>query len=1310
MKRIKKGNIEEVTFGQFAECPMPGQSGEFPLPPLTAVQCDSYAKFLQQDKMPEERKPEGLQLLFTKAFPIISNNKKLEMHFVHYSFGAPKYTIDECKRRGKTYEVPIKAMLRVKGKLSTEEVVKEQNVNLGMIPMMTDNGTFIINGVERVIVSQLQRSPGIYYKGFSQEDFANAKNKDVVKKLFWFTLIPNRGTWLEAVCYQTNDIYISVDRRHPRRRVRATTLLRALGYERDEDLLDLFYKVGDRKISETNNANLKGLYLGQKLTVGNVTLEKATELTEEILENLLKAGVKSVKVYDAPAGSPILHMIDEENWEYSSRKSSGKNDVSDNRRKEALREIYHRFQPGEPFSQEQAEKVLRRLFFEPASYDLSDVGRYKFNEKLGLPITEEEMKRTTLNEQDIVEALSYLLDLVANKEKSTKHPEIDVKTDDIDHLGNRRIRPVGELVANQCRIALARMDRYIKDRMTNQTASQQQEIPQPEKLINPRILSNLMRDFFGRSQLSQFMDQLNPLAELTHKRRLSALGPGGLNRDRAGLQVRDVHNSHYGRICPIETPEGANIGLIASMSTYMKTNKYGFMETPYLKVENCKVTDKVVYLPAHEEEKYTIAQANALRDKNGKFVLKEGIKARKNGDFKEVKAKEIEYIDVSPKQIVSIAAGLIPFLEHDDANRALMGSNMQRQAVPLLTTEAPMVRTGLEEVVAKESGAVLTAKIDGVVKESDATHIVIEGKNGKVQNVELLKFKRSNAGTTINYHPYVKSGAKVKAGDVIANGPATADGVLSLGRNILCAYMPWEGYNFEDAIVISERALKEDFYTSVHIESFDCIVAQTKLGAEETTRDIPNVGAEALSRLDSEGIVIPGTEVKPGDILVGKITPKSETELSPEERLLKAIFGDKAADVRDASLKVPAGTYGVVMHVDVFRQKSKDAQRDKAQEKKLQKEATDRRAKQEEEIQEWYRTELDKICSEKLKGAIIDEQTGDILADKGQTVPPDVKSIIRTKKSLVGFDVEDKEFASRVNRLHYQLDYKKEELAAQYAREIDTIKRGDDMDSHMLKMVRVYIAIKQKLQVGDKMAGRHGNKGIVAKILAEEDMPFMEDGTPVDIVLNPLGVPSRMNVGQIMEAHLGWVCRMLGLVATTPVFDGATEKDIEGLLNEAKAQAEKNDKKKDAHLCATSLEPKLGKVTLYDGRTGEAMYQKVTVGYTYFMKLGHLVANKIHARATGPYSLVTQQPLGGKAQSGGQRFGEMEVWALEAYGAAYTLQEMLTVKSDDTEGRKKTYESITKGNCALEASTPESFNVLVKELRAACLDIRTEKK
>ena len=1291
MKRTKKGNIEEVFCGRY--------DNELPLPPLTAVQRESYAKFLQHDIMPEEREMEGLQLLFTKAFPIVSNNKKLEMHFVHYSFGAPKYTIDECKRRGKTYEAPIKAMLRVKGKLGSEEVVKEQNVNLGMIPMMTENGTFIINGVERVIVSQLQRSPGIYY-------LENIHPTGV--PLFGFTLIPSRGTWLEATFDLKNNIYISVDRRHTRRRVRATTLLRALGFERDEDLLDLFYKVGDRKISETNNKNLEGLFLGQKLTVGNVTLEKATELTDEILEELLKAGISSVKVYDAPAGSPVLRMIEDENEEYRQR-FSAKNDVPGNRRKEALREIYHRFQPGEPFSQEQAERALKRLFFEPASYDLSDVGRYKLNGKLGLPMNEEEEKRTTLNENDIVEALAYLLDLAAGKEKSSKHGE-PVKMDDIDHLGNRRIRPVGELVANQCRIALARMDRYIKDRMTNQTASQQQEIPQPEKLINPRILSNLMRDFFGRSQLSQFMDQLNPLAELTHKRRLSALGPGGLNRDRAGFKVRDVHNSHYGRICPIETPEGANIGLIASMSTYMKTNKYGFMETPYLKVENCKVTDKVVYLPAHEEEKYTIAQANALRDKNGKFVLKEGIKARRNGDFKEVKATEVEYIDVSPKQIVSIAAGLIPFLEHDDANRALMGSNMQRQAVPLLTTEAPMVRTGLEERVAKESGAVLTAKIDGEVKESDATHIVIKGKGDEEQVEELLKFKRSNAGTTINYHPYVKSGTKVKKGDVIANGPATADGVLSLGRNILCAYMPWEGYNFEDAIVISERALKEDFYTSVHIESFDCIVAQTKLGAEETTRDIPNVGAEALARLDSEGIVIPGTEVKPGDILVGKITPKSETELSPEERLLKAIFGDKAADVRDASLKVPAGTYGVVMHVDVFRQKAKDAQRDKVQEKKLQKEATDRRAKQEEEIQEWYRTELDKICSEKLKGAIIDEQTGDILADKGQSVPPDVKSIIRTKKSLVGFDVEDKEFASRVNRLHYQLDYKKEVLAAQYAREIDTIKRGDDMDSHMLKMVRVYIAIKQKLQVGDKMAGRHGNKGIVAKILAEEDMPFMEDGTPVDIVLNPLGVPSRMNVGQIMEAHLGWACRMLGLIATTPVFDGATEKDIEELLKEAKAQAAKNDKKKDAHLCATSLEPELGKVTLYDGRTGEAMYQKVTVGYTYFMKLGHLVANKIHARATGPYSLVTQQPLGGKAQSGGQRFGEMEVWALEAYGAAYTLQEMLTVKSDDTEGRKKTYESITKGNCALEASTPESFNVLVKELRAACLDVRTEKK
>ena len=1297
MKRTKKGNIEEVYCGKF---------GEFPLPPLTAVQRDSYAQFLQQDKMPEERKQEGLQQLFTKAFPIESNNKKLRMEFVHYSFGAPRYTIDECKRRSKTYEVPIKAKLRVVGKQGSEEVIKEDNVNLGMIPMMTENGTFIINGVERVIVSQLQRSPGIYY-------LENIHPTGV--PLFGFTLIPSRGTWMEATFDLKNNIYISVDRRHSRRRVRATTLLRAIGYERDEQLLDLFYpKAREAKITETNIKNLEELYLAQKVVVGDTVLEKATELTEDILEELLKAGVTRIKVYSAPAGSPLYRMIHDENEEYKQRfGSSGTAEAIRNRHKEALHEIYRRFSPGEQFSLEQAERALRRLFFDSATYDLSDVGRYKFNGKLGLSMDEEELKRTTLNPSDIVEAIAYLLDLAAGKEKSSRHPEIDVKMDDIDHLGNRRIRPVGELVANQCRIALARMDRYIKDRMTNQTTTQQQEVPMPEKLVNPRILSNLMRDFFGRSQLSQFMDQLNPLAELTHKRRLSALGPGGLNRDRAGFKVRDVHNSHYGRICPIETPEGANIGLIASMSTYMRTNKYGFMETPYLEVKNCKVTDKVKYLSANEEEKYTIAQANALRDKDGKFILKEGIKARRNGDFKEVKATEVEYIDVSPKQIVSIAAGLIPFLEHDDANRALMGSNMQRQAVPLLTTEAPMVRTGLEEVVARESGAVLLAKIDGTVKESDATHIVIEGAKGQVQTEELLKFKRSNAATTINYHPYVKSGAKVKAGDVIANGPATADGVLSLGRNILCAYMPWEGYNFEDAIVISERALKEDFYTSVHIESFDCVVAQTKLGPEETTRDIPNVGAEALARLDAEGIVVPGTEVKPGDILVGKITPKSETELSPEERLLKAIFGDKAADVRDASLKVPAGTYGVVMHVDVFRQKSKDAQREKdnkAKEKKELKEAADRLNDKKTEQTEAFKKAIDELGKKPLKGEIIDKQTGDILADKGQPLPEEVAFLLRSKRSLTGLDVQDKQFASEFNKLVYKYEYENEVLQAQYAREVDTIKRGDEMDSHMLKMVRVYIAIKQKLQVGDKMAGRHGNKGIVAKILAEEDMPFMEDGTPVDIVLNPLGVPSRMNVGQIMEAHLGWACRMLGLVATTPVFDGANEKEIEELLVEAEKQAKKNDKAKDARLCATSLEPKLGKVTLYDGRTGEAMYQKVTVGYTYFMKLGHLVANKIHARATGPYSLVTQQPLGGKAQSGGQRFGEMEVWALEAYGAAYTLQEMLTVKSDDTEGRKKTYESITKGNCALEASTPESFNVLVKELKAACLDVRTEKK
>jgi len=1237
-----------------------------PLPALTEVQRKSYDEFLQKDVLPEQRINVGLQSLFNEIFPIVSQTRKLEMHFVHYSFGVPKYDIVECQRRGMTYQVPLKVTLRIKG---PGDVMKEQSVHLGMVPLMTPNGTFIINGVERVIVSQLQRSPGITFDRVQHPTGMH---------LYTFTIIPYRGTWLEATFDLNENIYMSVDRRHKRRRILVTTLLRALGFETDEQIMGLFYKkvtmplktaAGARRVTGRILAGHVKAPGGRKIL--GAPLE---ELTHEMIDAMVEAGIEEVEIFqNAGKDSPIVQMLQRE--EYATD------------RVRALREIYARLQPGEPIVLQNAENLLRRLFFDINTYDLGDVGRYKLNKKLGLAMDKESLARRTLSEQDIIAAIGYLLDLRAGNKKSSL-TGVEVELDDIDHLGNRRVRSVGELAMNQCRQALLRLERYVKDRMGSQ--AQGAEIPMPEKLVNPRILTNLLKDFFGRSQLSQFMDQLNPLAELTHKRRLSALGPGGLNRERAGFKVRDVHSSHYGRVCPIETPEGGNIGLIASMATYARVNKFGFLETPYLKVIKGKIHPEIVeYLTADEEEKYTIAQANAPRDANGVFTGKE-VMCLRVGEFIAAAPEEVDYIDVSPKQIVSIAAGLIPFLEHDDANRALMGSNMQRQAVPLLVTEQPYVGTGLEGVVARESGAVITAPVDGVVEYADATRVVLRGNDGKSYEYALLKFARSNAGTTINYQPVARTGAVVKAGDVLADGPATKDGEVALGRNLMVAFMPWEGYNFEDAILVSERLIKEDMYTSIHVECFDVSVNETKLGREETTRDIPNVGEAALARLDAEGIVLVGTEVKPGDILVGKITPKSETELSPEERLLKAIFGEKAADVRDASLRVPAGTEGIVMHVDVFRRRTNETARDKAEEKRQIKEAHTKFVTAERELIEWRRRELAAVFAGPLAGDIIDESTGETLASAGQEITPELRVRIERQR-LLGLVVEDKALAARANAIHYEFEYKVEMINTEYHRTVEYIKRGDELDHGVLKKVYVYLAVKQRLQAGDKMAGRHGNKGVIAKILPEEDMPYLEDGTPVDIVLNPLGVPSRMNVGQIMETHVGWAAKLLGLKIASPVFDGVKEAEMNALMEKAGLPVD-------------------GKVTLYDGRTGDAFRQRVTVGCIYMMKLGHLVANKIHARATGPYSLVTQQPLGGKAQSGGQRLGEMEVWALEAYGAAYTLQELLTVKSDDVNGRVRIYESIIKGDCSLSADTPESFNVLVKELRAAGLDVRTEKE
>lgn len=1217
------------------------------------------------DKLPEERENIGLQALFQEFFPISSTTKKLEMHFVHYSFGVPKYDIQECKRRGLTYQVQLKVTLRIKG---PNDVMKEQSVYLGMIPLMTEQGTFIVNGVERVIVSQLQRSPGITY---------NREQHPSGVYLYTFTLIPSRGTWLEASFDVHDNIYLSVDRHHKRRRILATTLLRALGYEKNEQIMALFYKTRSIGLqSQTGPQRALHCLLAEDAMAPKgtrVIVPALTELDKETIDELVAAKVDNITVFDGvKTDSPVCKMLQRE--EYATDRAR------------ALREIHARLRPGEPVNLQSAENNLKRMFFDAAHYDLGRVGRYKLSKKLGFPVEEDDLKVMTLRVEDIVAAISYLLDLRGGKKVSTLN-EVPVDMDDIDHLGNRRVRSVGELAMNQCRQSLVRLERYVRERMGQLSANG--DIPMPEKLVNPRILSNLLRDFFGRSQLSQFMDQQNPLAELTHKRRLSALGPGGLNRDRAGFKVRDVHTSHYGRICPIETPEGANIGLIASMSSYARVNDLGFVETPYIRVRKGRIChNEVDYLTADQEEQYTIAQANTPRDKKG--LLTEGdILCLRRGNSVLATRAEVDYIDVSPKQIVSIAAGLIPFIEHDDANRALMGSNMQRQAVPLLKTEAPYIGTGLEGVVARESGAVRIADMDGTVVEADAEHIIIENADGSQSVVELTKFMRSNAGSTINERPVVRTGDKVKKGDVLADGPGVDNGELALGRNVLVAFMPWEGYNFEDAILVSERLIKEDMYTSLHIESFEISVMETKLGREETTRDIPGVGENMLAMLDAEGIVLPGTEVKPGHILVGKITPKSETELSPEERLLKAIFGEKGADVRDASLKVPQGTEGVVIHIDVFRRRINDSARDKQQEKRLIKEAHDAFVQAEHDLISWRKSALSALWERTLEGDVIDEMTGETLATAGQPVAPDVAKRMERQR-LLGLVVEDEDFARAVNRVHYEFEYRLERINIDYHREIEYIRRGDELEHGVLKTVRVYVATKQRMQVGDKIAGRHGNKGVIAKIMAEEDMPFLKDGTAVDIVLNPLGVPSRMNVGQVLETHLGWAAQKLNIHVASPVFDGVP-------LTEIRAQLKKAGLPED------------GKVTLYDGRTGNAFRQKVTVGYIYIMKLGHLVANKIHARATGPYSLVTQQPLGGKAQSGGQRFGEMEVWALEAYGAAFTLQELLTVKSDDVAGRKVMYESLIKGDASLEAQTPESFNVLVRELHAACLDVQTDK-
>ena len=1262
---------DRINFGKIKEVIAP--------PNMIEVQVNSYKEFLQAEIPPRQRKNLGLQAVFTEVFPIESYDGKIVLDYHSYEIGEPKLDWLECLREGITYGAPLHVTFLLKEEAGT----KEEKVFMGELPLMTPQGTFVINGAERVIVSQLHRSPGL---AFEATQHPNGKT------LHSFRIIPDRGSWYEAQFDTSDLLYVYLDRKKRRRKFLTTTFFRALGYGSDMDILKLFYDIEELSIKQAENLeDIQNKVLIEDAVDNDkgIVVARAFEpLSKAVVKQIAELGVNKIRVVDTTVDEGIIIKC--------LKKDPTKNE------EEALKDIYRRLRPGDPPTAANARALIKRLFFDPKRYDLGRVGRYKIIQKLGL---KENQDSRVLTKEDLVAATKYLLRLKKG----------EGSTDDIDHLGSRRVRTVGELLANQCRVGLPRTERLVKERMT--LFDQGVDTMTPQKLINPKALSAVVRDFFGRSQLSQFMDQINPLAELTHKRRLSALGPGGLSRDRAGFEVRDVHPSHYGRICPIETPEGPNIGLIASLATFARVNDFGFIETPYRKVEKGRVTAHIDYLTADREENYTVAQANAPIDDKGHFTV-DKVPCRRKSDFVDVEPNVVDYMDVSPKQLVSVAAGLIPFLEHDDANRALMGSNMQRQAVPLLVTEAPYVATGLEERVARDSRAVLVAEESGKVASVVGNQIIVtsdgklpEGKK-KIRHApedgvhvyNVRKFMRSNAATCINQKILVEKGDSIKKGQVIADGPCTSGGDLALGRNVLCAFMPWNGYNFEDAILISERIVKDDVFTSIHIEEFEVGARDTKLGPEEITRDIPNLGEEALKNLGPDGVIRVGAEVKPGDILVGKITPKSETELAPEERLLRAIFGEKAADVKDTSLKVPSGTYGIVMDVKVSSKKDSEKQAAAAAGKLSGSEAK-KHAKQ---VEEEHKSKLDELreqltealsnilLGEKIPLDVVNSETGEIIIPANRKI---TKTLLRKLATVYDrIEIDPSPIRNKINEIIAQYKKKFDDLQMQHDEEMERVEAGDEIDPGIIKSVKVYIASKRKLSVGDKMAGRHGNKGVVAKIVAEEDMPFLADGTPTDIVLNPLGVPSRMNVGQVLETHLGWAASVLGIKFATPVFDGIKEKEIRNYMKEA------GQKLKQGGNPPTIGEN--GKTTLFDGRTGEPFDQEVVVGYIYMMKLGHLVADKIHARAVGPYSLVTQQPLGGKAQYGGQRFGEMEVWAMEAYGAAYTLQELLTVKSDDVQGRTRIYESIVKGDNSLEAGVPESFNVLVKEMQSLGLDVR----
>lgn len=1231
------------------------------LPNLIEIQIKSYRQFLQADKLPHEREMTGLHEVFSEIFPIKSYDEKTILEYVSYNLGVPKYTPEECIRRGISFNVTLK----VKFRLTDETGIKEEEVYMGTVPVMTDKGTFIINGAERVIVSQLHRSPGI---SFEQERHSKGM------MIYSFRIIPYRGSWLEGA-FDTNDlVYIYVDRKKRRRKILASSFIRTLGYSSDADIIEEFFSTTKVKIkSDKDFAKLVGKILAEDVIEesSGVVFGKASEkLTTAMLKRMHDAGVSAVRIAeDADETSPIIKMLAKDPTDsYES----------------ALKDFYRKIRPGEPATLSNARSAIMRLFFDPRRYNLGRVGRYKLNCKLGLDTSDAELANVTLRKEDVIGALKYLMRLKKGDENAL--------VDDIDHLGNRRVRSVGELIQNQCRIGLARMEKIIKERINLFDFSS--DTLTPGKVISAKGLAGVLKDFFGRSQLSQFMDQTNPVAELTHKRRLSSLGPGGLNRERAGFEVRDVHPSHYGRVCPIETPEGPNIGLITSLSAFAKINEFGFIETPYRIVRDGIVTDEIEYMTADQEETCVIAQASAKLDDYRMFT-EPLVWARHKGDSLKMEANLVTHMDVSSKQLVSIVTGLIPFLEHDDANRALMGSNMQRQAVPLLWTAAPVVGTGLEARSARDSGAVIVAEEDGTVEFVDGWKIVIAAKDNPLskKNYLLKKFLRSNAGTCINQTPLCHVGDKVKAGDVIADGPATDSGEIALGKNVLVAFMPWCGYNYEDAIIISEKLLREDYYTSIYLEEFELTARDTKLGKEEITKDIPNVSEEALVNLGEDGIIRIGAEVKPGDILVGKITPKSETELAPEERLLRAIFGEKAADVKDASLTVPPGTEGVVMDVKVFSRRDRLSKTDD----ELVEEASrikdihqEYRNKEAELMLEFHEKLGALLLNEPAPGPIMHRKTGDVLVKDGEVVTQEMLEVIENEK-VDDLIMPDSEQYIELKKILREYDTALQTLQTHHKTEVEFMRKGDtELDPGVIRQVKVYIASKRKLQVGDKMAGRHGNKGVVSRIVPEADMPFLPTGQSIEIILNPLGVPSRMNMGQLLETHLGYAAKKAGIFVKSSVFEGFPESRIWEMMREL-------------HL------PDDGKSYLYDGRTGDRFDSRIVVGYIYMLKLSHLVADKIHARSIGPYSLVTQQPLGGKAQMGGQRFGEMEVWALEAYGAANLLQEMLTVKSDDVQGRTRIYESIVKGDNVLTAGTPESFNVLVKEMQGLCLDVRTER-